>query len=93
MGLVDRLIARAKRTPYFDLPGYMRRLWLVPYRQRISREINEGTAVSYDGTGPVSFRERPFVWCFQQLGIAIRLHKTSCARTPAATRTTTPGRS
>lgn len=74
MGLIDRLIVYAERTPYFHLPGYMRRLWLVPYRQRISREINEGTAVTYDGTGPVSFRERPFVWCIQRLGIAIRLH-------------------
>lgn len=74
MGLIDRLITYAKRTPYFHLPGYMERYWLVPYRQRISREIDEGTAVSYDGTGPVSFRERPFVWCSQQLGIAIRLH-------------------
>ena len=26
--LVDRIIARAKRTPYFDLNGYMERYWL-----------------------------------------------------------------
>lgn len=74
MGMIDWLIRRAERTPYFEIPGYMRRLWLVPYRQRISREINEGTAVTYDGTGPVSFRERPIAWCFQRFGIAIRLH-------------------
>jgi len=28
---VQKLIARAKRTPYYDLPGYMNRYWLVPY--------------------------------------------------------------
>lgn len=28
---VDWLIARAKRTPYSHLPGYMLRWWLVPY--------------------------------------------------------------
>ena len=29
MSLVDRLIARAKRTPYFNLEGYMERYWLL----------------------------------------------------------------
>lgn len=29
--LADRLIARAKRTPYWHLEGYMRRWWLFPY--------------------------------------------------------------
>lgn len=28
MNLVDRIIARAKRTPYFHLDGYMERYWL-----------------------------------------------------------------
>lgn len=28
---VDWLIARAKRTPYFHLGGYMNRWWLLPY--------------------------------------------------------------
>jgi hypothetical protein len=30
--LVDRLIARAKRTPYFHLPGHMERYWLLKPR-------------------------------------------------------------
>lgn len=30
---VEKLIARAKRTPYFHLPGYMERFWLLPYRR------------------------------------------------------------
>lgn len=28
MSIVDRIIARAKRTPYFHLAGYMERFWL-----------------------------------------------------------------
>ncbi|MBB2928365.1 hypothetical protein [Paraburkholderia silvatlantica] len=28
MNIVDRIIARAKRTPYFHLTGYMERFWL-----------------------------------------------------------------
>lgn len=28
--LIDRLIARAQRTPYFDLEGYMNRWWILP---------------------------------------------------------------
>lgn len=31
--LVDRLIARAMRTPYFHLDGYLRRYWLLPYNR------------------------------------------------------------
>lgn len=34
---VQKLIARAKRTPYYDLPGYMNRYWLVPYNVVIER--------------------------------------------------------
>lgn len=30
--LVDRIVARAKRTPYFHLPGYMERYWLFQTR-------------------------------------------------------------
>lgn len=30
---VEKLIARAKRTPYFHLPGYMERYWLLPYKK------------------------------------------------------------
>lgn len=31
--IADWLITRAKRTPYFHLPGYMNRWWLVPYNR------------------------------------------------------------
>lgn len=29
MNLIDKLIERAKRTPYFHLEGYMERYWLI----------------------------------------------------------------
>lgn len=29
--IADRIIARAMRTPYRHLPGYMERYWLLPY--------------------------------------------------------------
>lgn len=29
MNLIDKLIERAKRTPYFHLEGYMERYWLA----------------------------------------------------------------
>ncbi|MFJ1257876.1 hypothetical protein [Cupriavidus sp. CuC1] len=31
--LVDALIRRAMRTPYFHLKGYMERYWLIPYNR------------------------------------------------------------
>lgn len=31
--LIDWLIARARRTPYFHLDGYMERWWLLPYNR------------------------------------------------------------
>ena len=31
--LADRLIARAMRTPYIHLEGYMNRWWLIPYNR------------------------------------------------------------
>jgi hypothetical protein len=38
----DWIIARAMRTPYFHLPGYMNRYWLLPYgRQIIAARIHE----------------------------------------------------
>jgi hypothetical protein len=40
--LADRLIARAKKTPYFHLPGYMNRWWLLPYAKwRPAARIHE----------------------------------------------------
>ena len=65
--LVEWIIARAQRTPYFHLPGYMNRWWLVPYL----RAGSEGA----EGTGPVSFWRRPVAWVLQRLGIAVRVHE------------------
>ncbi len=68
--LVDRLVARAKRTPYIHLRGgeYMRRWWLVPYNETKQWQVP-------DGTGPVSFRQRPLAWLIQRCGLAIRIHE------------------
>lgn len=62
--IADRLIRRAMRTPYFDLPGYMNRYWLVPFA-----DPKVG-----NGCGPVSLWRRPLAWALQKLGIAIRVH-------------------
>lgn len=35
----NKLVARAKRTPYHDLDGYMKRWWLVPYNVVIERTL------------------------------------------------------
>lgn len=66
----DRLIARAKRTPYWHLGedgSYMERYWLVPYK----RASVDGDA---QGCGPVSPWRRPLAWILQQFGIAVRVH-------------------
>ena len=63
MNLVDRIIQRAQRTPYFHLPGYMNRWWLVPYDNP-----DEPNA------GPVSWR-RPVAKILQHFGIAVRVHE------------------
>lgn len=39
--MIDWLIKRAERTPYFHLDGYMLRWWLVPYRRVIERMVRE----------------------------------------------------
>lgn len=80
--LVDRLIARAKRTPYYDLPGYMNRYWLVPYNVVIERKVffpsvndlEGGVYTITDGTGLVSWRQ-PFTRLIQMCGIAARVHE------------------
>lgn len=65
--LVNWLIARAKRTPYFHLPGYMNRWWLVPYRQAGSW--------SAEGACTVSWWRQPIAWLLQTFGIAVRIHE------------------
>lgn len=62
--IVDYLIGKAKRTPYFHLDGYMERYWLIPYKDPKAGH----------GCGPVSFWKRPIAWLFQQFGIAVRVH-------------------
>jgi len=37
--MLQWLIDRAKRTPYFHLDGYMNRWWLVPYNTVIKRKL------------------------------------------------------
>jgi hypothetical protein len=40
--IADRLIARAQRTPYRHIPGYMNRWWLLPYgRLGIAVRVHE----------------------------------------------------
>lgn len=79
--MINWLINRAKRTPYFHLDGYMNRWWLVPYNKVIVRGIRvvdaDNTIVGdpvTDGTGPVSWR-RPLTRLVQKLGIAVRVHE------------------
>jgi len=75
------LIERAQRTPYWHLPDYMDRFWLVPYRERVLRTVHPppddiGRTDPYDsadGTGPVSWR-RPLAWLIQRAGYAVRVH-------------------
>lgn len=61
--LVDWLIERAKRTPYFHLPGYMERYWLVPFTH--SKEA---------GCGWVSWWRRPFAFALQCLRVSAKIH-------------------
>lgn len=81
--MINWLINRAKRTPYFHLTDYMNRFWLVPYNEVILREVGlvpkpdgSGTwrKISTDGTGPVTWR-RPLARLIQKMGIAIRVHE------------------
>ena len=87
--LSDYLIARAKRTPYYHLDGYMNRWWLVPYKRVIERRsatvrhivingeiVGEAATIetTVDGTGPVSWR-RPIAKLIQKLGFAVRVHE------------------
>lgn len=66
--LVCRIIARAKRTPYFHLydadgSTYMERYWLVPYVDKTKKP----------GCYNATLRE-PLTWLLQRFGVAIRLH-------------------
>lgn len=63
----DYLIARAMRTPYTHLRGYMNRYWLVPF--------TESGSASREGCGPVSIWRRPLAWLLQKCGVAVRVHQ------------------
>lgn len=69
--IIDWIIARAKRTPYFHLYHgdgslYMERYWLVPFA--------EPGSDSKEGCFRAAWREQPFTWLMQRLGIAVRVH-------------------
>lgn len=87
--MINWLINRAKRTPYFHLTGYMNRFWLVPYGDVIVRALppqkgdlaynmknppEDLLFMSTDGTGPVTWR-RPIARLIQKLGFAVRIHE------------------
>lgn len=64
----DKLVALAKRTPYFHLHHgdgtlYMERYWLVPF---VSSE--------HFGCRAMSWWREPFGWLCQRFGIGIRIH-------------------
>jgi hypothetical protein len=68
---VNKLIERAKRTPYFHLHHgdgslYMERYWLVP---RIAK-LDERDMNCY----PMSWWREPFGWLCQRFGIAMLIH-------------------
>lgn len=79
--VIDWLINRAKRTPYFHLEGYMNRWWLVPYKRmektaKVIKQFHYRSLVDVPtGTGPVAFRRRPIAWVLQQCSIAVRVHE------------------
>ena len=83
--MVNWLIKRAMRTPYYHIADYMERYWLVPYNVVIERKpfadagyksLAPGGLEDYtvtDGTGPVTWR-RPIAKLLQLCGIAARVH-------------------
>lgn len=70
--LIDKLIDRAKRTPFFNLPGYMERYWLVPYPPREGGSPHHAEGVN--GIVRLSPWRRPFGWLLQRLSMGVRLH-------------------
>lgn len=64
VSFMDLLIARAQRTPYVHLDGYMHRFWLIPYS---NPDLG-------NGCGTVSPLRRPFSYLLQKLNLAARVH-------------------
>src|SRR5665213_1215401 len=88
--VINWLIERAKRTPYYHLDGYMLRHWLVPYRTVVKRKLPQQPGdydigswdgvypepfETADGTGPVSPWRRPIAWLLQRFDISVRVHE------------------
>lgn len=67
--IADWLIARAKKTPYFHLPNYMKRWWLMPYAPATS------DAETTHGQYFADWRRQPFLWALQRLGFGVRVHE------------------
>lgn len=67
--IADWLIARAKKTPYFHLPKYMNRWWLMPYAP------GSTDAEMKHGQYTANWRKEPFLWLLQQFGIGVRVHE------------------
>jgi hypothetical protein len=71
--IIERLIARAKRTPYFHLKqadgsGYMNRYWLVPFQ-------GVGPYEGRHGCYTAKWYRNPFVWLCQKFDVSIRIHE------------------
>lgn len=66
MKIADWIIAKANKTPYWHLEGYMERFWLIPY-------IGSGSERDI-GCGPVSWLRRPIARIAQLFNISIRVH-------------------
>src|SRR5665213_2092023 len=88
--VINWLVERAKRTPYYHLDGYMLRHWLVPYRTVLKRKLPQQPGdydigswdgvypepfETADGTGPVSPWRRPIAWLLQRFDISVRVHE------------------
>lgn len=65
--MTERVVEKARETPYEHLSGYMNRWWLVPYRDTGS--------VSMKGCGVLPWRSRPFSRLLQSFSIAARVHE------------------
>jgi hypothetical protein len=65
--IADWLIAKAKKTPYVHLEGYMNRYWLVPFKMT-------GTGGD-QGCYAARWYKNPLVWTLQSFGVAARVHE------------------
>lgn len=64
--LANFIIRAALNTPYFHLPGYMDRFWIVPF----AKTKYPGA----DGCGLLNWRHYPIKWILQRLRVAVRVH-------------------